>query len=367
MKIKNIISALLCGAFILALTAWCFFGPKDTYSESERRTLAKFPEVTWENISSGAFATDFEKYATDAFPMRDLWRSIKAYTRLGLFAQKDNNDLFLKDGQIGKLEYPMKPEMMDYAAQLFTKVYEENFPEADVYFAMIPDKNMFLADLKLDYAEFESQMQEKLSFATPIEISDLLSAEDYYNTDTHWRQDKITDVADRLASAMGTELPQDYTAHELDIDFYGVYAGQSAMNPEPDTITVLNNDVIKNLQVQILDENTGTMKTAPVYSQKKADGNDPYELFLSGNQALVKITNPANPEGKRLVMFRDSFGSSITPLLAQGYSEVTLLDLRYLGSAQIGNFVKYGLIDFENADVLFMYSTLLLNNSTGMK
>lgn len=363
MKIKNIISILLCGVFVLALAAWCFFGPKADYSESERRTLAKFPEITWANITSGKFATGFEEYATDAFPMRDLWRSIKAYTRLGLFAQKDNNDLFLKDGQIGKLEYPMKPNMMDYAADLFTKVWEENFPEADVYFAMIPDKNKELADLKLDYAEFETQMQQKLPFATPIEISDLLSAEDYYNTDTHWRQDKITDVADRLAEAMGTELPKDYEKKDLDVDFYGVYAGQSAMNPEPDTITVLTNQTIDGFKVQLLDLNTGSLKTSSVYNMEKAQGKDPYELFLSGNQAYVRILNSANTEGKRLVVFRDSFGSSIAPLLAQGYSEVILLDLRYVSSAFVG---KLG-VNFQDADVLFMYSTLLLNNSTGMK
>lgn len=362
MKTKNIITVLLCGVFVFALAAWCFFGPKADYSESERRTLAKFPEVTWENISSGKFATGFEEYATDAFPMRDLWRSIKAYTRLGLFAQKDNNDLFLKDGQIGKLEYPMKPSMMDYAAELFTKVYEDNFPDADVYFAMIPDKNKDLADLKLDYAEFEAQMQEKLPFATPIEISDLLTAEDYYNTDTHWRQDKITDVADRLAEAMGTKLPEDYQPVELDLDFYGVYAGQSAMNPKADTITVLTNETIDGLKVQLLDVNTGSLKNSVVYDMEKGNGKDPYELFLSGNQALVRITNPANTAGKRLIIFRDSFGSSITPLLAQGYSEVILLDLRYVNSAFVGK-----LTNFKNADVLFMYSTLLLNNSTGMK
>lgn len=367
MKIKNIISVLLCGVFILAFAAFCMFGPKATYSESERRTLAKFPEITWANISSGKFANAFEEYATDAFPLRDMWRTIKAYTRLGLFAQKDNNDLFIKGDQIGKLEYPMKPEMMDYAAKLFTKVWENNFPNANVYFAMIPDKNMYLADLKLDYDEFETQMHEKLSFATPIKISDLLSAEDYYNTDTHWRQDKIIDVADRLAEAMGTTLPTEYSSKTLEVEFYGVYAGQSAVNPEPDRITILYNDVIQSLKVQIMDENSGMMKNAPVYNQSKADGKDPYELFLNGNQAMVKIRNPANPNGKRLVIFRDSFGSSITPLLAQGYSEVILLDLRYLGSDYIGNMVKKGAINFKNADVLFMYSTLLLNSSTGMK
>lgn len=362
MKAKNIICVLLCGTFVLALAAWCFFGPKANYSESERRALAKFPETTWQNISTGKFASGFEEYATDAFPMRDLWRSIKAHARLGLFAQKDNNDLFPKDGHIGKLEYPMKPNMMDYAANLFTKVRDENFPNAKVYFAMIPDKNKDLADLKLDYDVFEAQMHEKLPFATPIQISDLLSEDDYYYTDTHWRQDKITDVADRLAQAMGTKLPADYEKKELDVDFYGVYAGQSAMNPKPDTITVLTNETIDGLKVQLLDLNTGSLKASTVYDMEKAKGKDPYELFLSGNQALVRITNPANTQGKRLIVFRDSFGSSITPLLAQGYSEVILLDLRYVNSAFVGK-----LVNFENADVLFMYSTLLLNNSTGMK
>ena len=150
MKIKNILSVLLCGAFVFALSGWCFFGPKADYSESERRALTKFPEVTWKNISSGNFATDFEKYATDAFPLRDKWRTVKAYTRLGLFAQKDNNDLFVEDGHIGKLEYPLKPVMMDGAAELFTKVRDKNFPDAKVYFAMIPDKNRDLADLKME-------------------------------------------------------------------------------------------------------------------------------------------------------------------------------------------------------------------------
>jgi hypothetical protein len=112
-----------------------------------------------------------------------------------------------------------------------------------------------------------------------------------------------------------------------------------------------------------MDANTGMMNSSEVYDMEKAEGKDPYELFLSGNQPYVRITNPANPEGKRLVVFRDSFGSSIAPLLAQGYSEVILLDLRYLSSAFVG---KVG-IDFRNADVLFLYSTLLLNSSTGMR
>lgn len=367
MKIKNIMTVLLCGAFVFSLAGWCFFGPKDTYSESERRALAKFPETDWDTISSGEFATDFEKYATDVFPARDAWRSLKAYTRLGLFAQKENNDLYVAQGHLSQIQYPMNTQMLDYAIELLTKVKDQNFPDTKVYFSMVPDKNHVLADLKMDYAAFEDYMQEGLSFAEPIGIRDLLTAEDYYNTDTHWRQDQIIDVAERIAAAMGTQLPQDYEQVRLDTDFYGVYAGQSALNVEPDRITIVTNDTIEALQVTLFTDQGQLKKMDSVYDMSRLQGSDPYEMFLSGAQSVIKITNPSNTSGKRLIIFRDSFGSSITPLLAQGYSEVVMLDLRYIMSGMLSSPMMSEYIGFDNADVLFLYSTLVLNDSMAMK
>lgn len=99
-----------------------------------------------------------------------------------------------------------------------------------------------------------------------------------------------------------------------------------------------------------------------VYDMEKAKDKDAYEMFLSGNQPIITMRDPENAEGKRLILFRDSFGSSIAPLLMSGYSEIVLVDLRYISSDMLGEYV-----DFEGADVLFLYSTLMLNNSLGMK
>ena len=368
MKIKNIISVLLCGALIFGMAAWCFFGPKDTYSESERRQLAEFPEASWDKISSGAFASGFEKYATDTFPMRDFWRSIKTNTRLNVLMQKESNKLYVSEGHLSQLQYPMKTDMLDHAINLLTGVKDKHFPDAKVYFAMVPDKNHVLADLKMDYAAFESYMYQGLDFATPIGIRDLLTAEDYYYTDTHWKQEQIVDVAQRIAEAMGAELPKAYQPKKLDVDFYGVYTGQSALNVQPDDITVLENEVINQLYAEYV---TDQLKRKPieggVYDMSRLEGKDPYEMFLSGAQFLVKIQNPANPNGKRLVIFRDSFGSSIAPLLAQGYSEVVLVDLRYIQSNALAMPVMQKYIGFDNADILFLYSSLVLNDSMSLK
>ena len=94
----------------------------------------------------------------------------------------------------------------------------------------------------------------------------------------------------------------------------------------------------------------------------KLDSKDLYDVFLSGASALKIIENPDAPEGKELIVFRDSFGSSIIPLLVRDYSRVTLIDIRYISPELLGQFV-----DFSGKDVLMLYSTLLLNNSSTLK
>ena len=53
---------------------------------------------------------------------------------------------------------------------------------------------------------------------------------------------------------------------------------------------------------------------------------------------------------------------SIAPLLISGYSKITLVDIRYIHPDYLARF-----IDFEGCDVLFLYSTLVLNNSETLK
>ena len=85
-------------------------------------------------------------------------------------------------------------------------------------------------------------------------------------------------------------------------------------------------------------------------------------MFLSGPISLVTIENPGARTDKKLVIFRDSFGSSIAPLLTGGYAEITLADIRYIHPDLLEQFV-----DFEGCDVLFLYSTLVLNHSETIK
>ena len=85
-------------------------------------------------------------------------------------------------------------------------------------------------------------------------------------------------------------------------------------------------------------------------------------MFLSGSRSLLTIENPNASTDRELIVFRDSFGSSMVPLLVQDYSKVTLVDIRYIQIDMLGRF-----LEFNGQDVLFLYSTLVLNNSSTIK
>ena len=365
-KTKHIITTVIFAVFILTFTVWNIAKAPDRYSDSERRALASFPELTWENILSADFMADFEDFTLDQFPLRDTFRTIKAVSEKFLFIKSDNNDIFSTDGHISKLEYPLNYNMLDNAADKFSFIYEKYIQgtESEMFFSVIPDKNYFLAEkngyLSVDYNELVSYMKEKTSYMTYIDIFDMLTADDYYYTDTHWRQENITDIAEFIGESMGADVKTEYKENTLAKPFYGVYYGQSALPFKADTIKYLTNKTLENCVVTSYD--TGKPAEKPMYDMEAAKGKDPYEMFLSGTEPLLIIDNPDAETDRELVMFRDSFGSSIAPLLVEGYKKITLVDIRYISPQFLGSFVN-----FENCDILFIYSTILLNNSNSFK
>ncbi|MBR2403047.1 MAG: hypothetical protein IKL22_13105 [Lachnospiraceae bacterium] len=363
---KNKIIVFLMGGILLILSLVCWFKPAKEYSDSERRALAKFPELSKETILSGRFMKDFETYTLDQFPMRDTFRGVKSFSTLYLFREKEINDLFIKDGYVIKAEYPLSQPMIDNAAKKFTSIYEKYLQGTDtnIFLSIVPDKNYFAGTnsgrLSMDYSKLASSLTEQLPQFQYLDLFDSLKLEDYYYTDTHWKQENLLSAAGILASGMGVPISTEYETKEVTEDFYGVYYGQLALPLKPDKIKYLTNSILESCVVTNYD--TGMPVVTPMYDLSKATSKDPYELFLCGNSALVTIENPNALTSKELIVFRDSFGSSMVPLLATGYSKVTLVDIRYINSGMLGGFIK-----FKDQDVLFLYSTLVLNSSTSFK
>ncbi len=363
-KVKNRIVVFAAAVFFLGAFIWCLLKPAVPFSESERRSLKTMPSFSVSGFVSGKFMKDFESCSMDQFPMRDSFRTLKSVVALYLLGQKDTGGIYLAEGYASKLEYPMNTASLDNAASRFRYIYEKYLKDRNVklYLSIIPDKNSVLAGEKgypaMDYQAFARYLQEKTDYMQYIDIYDCLELADYYKTDTHWRQGKILDVARRLAEGMGISLSEEYMVQTLKTPFYGVYYGQSALPLAPDEICYLESGIFD--QCRVFDYETN--EEIPVYDMEKAEGRDPYEMFLAGPKSLLRVQNESADTDRRLIIFRDSFGSSIAPLLFEGYSEILLIDIRYLSSELLGNYVE-----FDNADVLFLYSTLVLNNSETLK
>lgn len=363
---KKRISVAVVAAVWLVLAAWAWFAPPKDISDAERRPLAQKPSASFQTLLDGSFMTDFADASLDQFPLRDGFRQVKALFHYYALNQCDKNGIYVAQGYAAAQEYPLKEASVNHALKRFAYVYETYLADSgsEIFAAVIPDKGYYLAEdagqLTMDYEKLFGMMAEEMPWAQHIDLTDCLSAEDYYRTDTHWRQEALIPAAGRLCQALGVTMPrqEDYTLTALERPFLGVYYGQAALPLAPETMYLMENDLLKDCTVY--DYETG--KTGAVYDLDKKSSKDLYDVYLSGARSLLTIENPNAATQRELIVFRDSFGSSMVPLLVSDYAKVTLVDLRYISGDYLGQF-----LDFTGQDVLFLYSTLVLNNSSALK
>ena len=352
---------IIVAALWLALAVFAWVRPADAISESERRPLNQFPELSVKTIFDGSFMGKFEDYTLDQFPLRDAFRSFKANIQLKLFGQKDNNNIYVVDGYAAQLEYPYDTASIDRALSRFQYVYDNYLTDCNVFLTVVPDKGYYLAEENgypaMDYEAMFADLRNGMPWAEFIDLTDTLNLDSYYRTDTHWRQEAIGPAAQKIADALGVTVGE-FAEKDMDTPFYGVYCGQSALNLDPDEIRVMEADWMADCRVY--DAESGSW--GEIYDLPKLEGQDPYEVYLSGSRSLLTIDNPNAATDRELIIFRDSFGSSVAPLLVKDYARVTLVDIHYMSPTILGNFIEFG-----GQDVLFLYSTLVLNNSETIK
>lgn len=323
--------------------------PDREVSRSERRRLAQLPP-----LSSG-FSDKLEEYMLDQFPLREQLRTVNSLVRLYDLGQADIHGIYLQGGGAFRMDGPLQEKQVRHAAAVFSAVQETYFPSLPAHYVIVPDKNAKAETgrPRLDTETMRGIVREALPGMTEIDIWDLLSADDYYKTDPHWRQERLLPVAAAICEALGADAPGTFTEKTLS-PFYGAYYGQAALPMAPDTLTYLESADTKAAEV------TGPELDGaqPVYRPELLDGTDGYDVFLSGAQAVLTVTSPNVHNGRHLVLFRDSFGSSLAPLLLGSFERITLVDLRYISAARLADYADLS----DATDVLYLCSTAVWNN-----
>lgn len=296
----------------------------------------------------------------DNFYQRETFRKLKTSVELDVFKKQDVNKIYKYNDFLVEQIYPLDEKSATNLTNKINYIKDSYLNETNkIYYSIIPDKNYYTdnSHLKLDYDKMQQIMENNLNGLQYIDIFQDLSLDSYYYTDSHWKQEKLHNVAKTIAENMNFSITQNYNEQKV-ATFKGVYAGQLPINTKEDEIKILVNNVIADANAY----NYETKEQGGIYNFKKLTGYDKYDIYLSGATPLIEISNANNKTNKTLVIFRDSYASSLAPLLTEGYSKITLVDTRYISPKILNEYV-----DFENADILFLYSTLVINNSMALK
>ena len=340
---KNIVAALAASMLLACLMMTACGGSAQT--ETPGTTVEQTTESATQEIPSQEAPTQ------ESLPIS------------GDIVTLEDGTLILPDGHAIKPEYPINETAIGKAVTRFQYLYDSYLAGTDsaIHVAIIPDKGYYLQDTvpTLEYEKLFQMVQDGMPYASYIDLTDTLSLDAYYYTDIHWRQEYLWDAAARICQALGVTAPakEQFTETTLQMPFYGMYY-EEGTTMGTDTILLLENGMINGCTVTHHD----TGRTTKVYDRSKMKSETLYDVFLSGATPLLTISNPKAATDRELIIFRDSFGSSLVPLLLQDYASITLVDIRYVASGVIDQFV-----DFHGQDVLYLYSAHLINNSSAMK
>ena len=322
-------------------------------SSFERRKLALFPKF------EKGFTEKLDAYLLDQFAFRNELINLNSSLNRKILNKINHNDVYVIGDNIYEKNYPLNEEktlkFTDKINYIINKIPEEN----RIYYSIIPDKSYFLEEnkyLKLDYNKMYNIVKTSTN-AKYIDITNVLNIEDYYKTDIHWKQENLSKIIKPVVENFGKEYVQEKYIVKQYNNFYGASYSKAGLKLEPDTLKYLYTPSFENVEVNHLE--FGNNK---IYDEEKLQNVDAYDTFLSGASSYIEITNNNLNDKSKLIIFRDSFASSLIPLLIPYYNNITVVDLRYIDFEYVKD-----KIDLNNSDVLFLYSTLIINNSDILK
>lgn len=357
-KIKDIVVTIIFLFTVISLFLINVIKEDTDISVAERRKLATMPELTTKSLFDGTYFKKFDSYVTDQFVERDAFRKIKIDIELS--TKGEYNNLYLYDDYIIEEIFPLNSNSINNLTNKINYIKDTYLNDnSNIYYTIIPDKNYFInnGNLKLDYNKLQDMMKNNLSNINYINIFDKLTLDNYYKTDTHWKEEDLFNVANTIANQMNFDITNNNVVNTI-TTFKGSYAGRLSVTKDTDTIKTISNPSINNSSVY----NYETKKYTDIYDYTKINSLDKYDIYLSGAVPIIDIINNNTSSDKELIVFRDSYGSSLIPLLIEGYKKITVIDIRYISSKILN---KY--IDFNDQDVLFMYSILTINNSFSIR
>lgn len=363
-------------AFIVlwgGLILWNLFTPAQEFSESENRYLKVFPKFSTRTLLNGKFMEDVNVYLNDQFAGRPYWVSAQSLIEYGTGKREINGVYIGGDGMLlGDIAAPD----MDVTAKNIAGInaFAEKYG-IPTYAALIPSSTEIA---KENLPKFAAGWDEKgyidnvySALAPEVKTVDVYSALDmyrefnlnisnYYRTDHHWTTfGARAAYFSAIAPSMGLpERSQPVTT--LDVDFIGTYHSKTGFPlARADKIEVVSAEDSQVISVEVFDGAETTVRDS-YFVDEFLDKKDKYSYF--GGQVQPRLTVKTTAEtGRKLIIFKDSYAHCLVPMLFGDFSEIRLVDLRFVNPMTIDEQLQ-----IENYDeALFIYSTDVFSHQNG--
>ncbi len=354
--------ALLTGSFFLL--------PKESFAENEKRPLSEPPVLSVSTLLDGSFMTQAQTYIADHFPLRETFVGLHAYWQQLLGQNGDSGIYRGKDGFLiaRQGDIDLKKEEMNLRAV-------RQFADANglaVTWMLVPCAGAMLEDklprVHMPYRDdaMLDLVNETCRDDTVLDVRDVFSAADaatlYYRTDHHLTSRGSLLLYEAYCREKALDA-QNFSLTQTSDGFYGTaYSKSGLWLQKPDTLEIYAQPD-GDYTVTITD-GTAVKTSDSLYFKTHLQNLDQYPVFLDGNHGLVQIRNNRCHNGKRLLIFKDSFAHCFATFLAANYEEILMVDLRYhraplqdlLESTQPQELlVLYGAENFANAaDLAFL-------------
>ena len=335
MRYRIFLAVFAC--LLAVLTVSTLAAPKKDFSQNENRTLAAFPEVTWESIRSGEFTRGVSEYLADHFILRDMWVSVKAETELALQKRYNNGVYKASDGSlIDAFEADSADRFEENLNTL--SAFERDIAAAygiETKIIIAPNSAQINEDKLPRFAINEDgrAMLARISDTLDGYIDVCRALDDhsseylYFRTDHHWTYLGAYYAYAEYKQALGEPVTplEDMEPEYVAGDFFGTTYSRFGLFDKKHGDDIYAPSAAYTRVVSC--ERDGN-ETSSVYFPEMLDKKDKYQYYLAGNNATVRVKTD-NENGRVLLLIKDSYANSFLPYIAPDYEKIVVEDLRY--------------------------------------